>query len=122
MVPMRVDQWLWTARFFKSRTQATNACRSGRVRVNDKVAKAATEVKPGDEVTWRERLRSRRVVVVALLPRRVAAPLAAEAYTDLSPALPTRAEQAATGVREPGTGRPTKQERRQTDAWLGFRR
>jgi ribosome-associated heat shock protein Hsp15 len=119
---MRVDQWLWTARFFKSRSQATAACRAGRVRINDKVAKAASEVKPNDEVTWRERLRPRRVIVLALLPRRVSAPLAADAYRDLSPALPTRAEQAAAGVRDPGTGRPTKQERRQTDAWLGFRR
>lgn len=117
---MRLDSWLWAARFFKSRSQATAACRAGKVRVNDTVAKAAAEVKPGDVITWRDALRPREITVVQLLPRRVSAPLAAEAYRDTSPELPSREEIGSVPIRDRGAGRPEKRDRRQLDDLRGF--
>ncbi|MDR1790906.1 MAG: RNA-binding S4 domain-containing protein [Propionibacteriaceae bacterium] len=117
---MRLDVWLWATRFFKSRSQATAACRAGRIRLNDHVAKAAAEVKPGDVLTWRQDFRERRIIVQQLLPKRVAAPLAATAYRDESEPEPPR--QSRIGVRDPGAGRPTKRDRRQLDDWHGWKR
>ncbi|GAB2461034.1 RNA-binding S4 domain-containing protein [Xylanimonas ulmi] len=119
---MRVDVWLWAVRLFKSRSAAATALRAGRVRVNGVIAKASSAVRPGDRVTWREPLRERVVEVVELLPKRVGAPLAVKAYTDHSPALPTREERFAVGVRDRGAGRPTKRERREIDRLRGDRR
>ncbi|QAY69707.1 RNA-binding S4 domain-containing protein [Xylanimonas protaetiae] len=119
---MRVDVWLWAVRLFKSRSSAAGLLRTGRVRVNGFVVKASAHVKPGDRVTWRETLRERDVEVVELLPKRVGAPLAVKAYVDHSPALPTREERFAVGVRDRGTGRPTKRERREIDRLRGDRR
>jgi ribosome-associated heat shock protein Hsp15 len=71
-------------------------------------------------------MRDRKVQVEQLLPKRVAAPLAALAYQDLSPPLPTKpewtAEMLAVGLRDRGAGRPTKRERRELDDLRGFRR
>jgi len=117
---MRLDSWLWVVRFFKSRSQATAACRAGKIKVNNLVAKAAAEVKPGDVITWRDPLRPREVTVVELLPRRVSAPLAAAAYTDSSPALPSKEEMGSLPLRDRGAGRPEKRDRRQLDQLRGF--
>lgn len=111
---------MWAARFFKSRSLATAACRAGKIRVNDKVAKASAEVKVGDVITWRQDFRERKIAVKELLPKRVSAPLAAEAYRDDSPPAPPR--MARIGVRDRGAGRPTKKERRELDEWHGWKR
>ncbi|MDR1213136.1 MAG: RNA-binding S4 domain-containing protein [Propionibacteriaceae bacterium] len=119
---MRIDSWLWTTRFFKSRSQATQACRAGQVRLNGQVVKAAAEVKPGDRIGWRDQLRPRQVEVVQLLPRRVSPSLAVEAYIDHSPPPPDPAERMAVGLRPRGAGRPEKKDRRDLDRWRGFQR
>jgi ribosome-associated heat shock protein Hsp15 len=116
---MRVDVWLWAVRLFPTRSKAAALLRAGRVRVDGQVAKAATQVKVGDRVVWREPLRSREVEVVALLPKRVGAPLAVQAYVDHSPPVPTRDERAIVGLRDRGSGRPTKRERRDIDRLRG---
>ena len=118
---MRIDVWLWAVRLTKSRSVAAELCRSGRVRINDKVAKPSATVTVGDRVTWRDPLRDRLIEVVELLPKRVGAPIAAKAYLDHSPALPTRVEREAVGLRDRGTGRPTKRERREIDRLRGRR-
>lgn len=118
---MRIDVWLWAVRLTKSRSVAAELCRSGRVRINDKVAKPSASVAVGDRVTWRDPLRDRDIEVVELLPKRVGAPLALKAYVDHSPALPTRVEREAVGLRDRGTGRPTKRERREIDRLRGRR-
>ena len=64
---MRIDVWLWAVRLTKSRSVAAALCRSGRVRINDKVAKASSSVAVGDRVTWRDPLRDRDIEVVELL-------------------------------------------------------
>ena len=117
---MRVDSWLWCVRFFKSRSLATAACRANKVKINDAVAKASSQVKVGDKVTWRDPLRTREVQVLALLPRRVGAPLAVEAYVDFSPPLPSKEEIGAVPQRDRGAGRPEKKDRRDLDQLRGF--
>ena len=115
-----MDAWLWVVRFFPSRSQATAACRAGKVRVNNVVAKASSLVKEGDRVSWRDRLRPREVEVVRLLPRRVGAPEAVTAYVDFSPALPTKEELGTVPQRDRGAGRPEKRDRRDLDHLRGF--
>jgi len=117
---MRVDTWLWTTRFFKSRSLATNECRSGHVRINGNVAKASAEIKPGDRISWRDPARTRDVEVVELLPKRVGAPEAAKAYIDFSPPLPTKEERGTVPQRDRGAGRPEKRDRRDLDRLRGF--
>lgn len=115
----RVDSWLWSVRVFKTRSLATAACRSGHVRVNGERAKAARPVKLGDEVRVRISGFDRVLVVRQTLVRRVAATVAAEAYLDNSPPLPTPEETALLPRRDRGAGRPTKRERREIEKLLG---
>jgi ribosome-associated heat shock protein Hsp15 len=117
----RVDAWLWSVRLFPSRTAASEACRAGHVRVNDTRAKPATPVAVGDRIQVKDARRERIVVVKELLTKRVGAPVAVLAYDDQSP--PPLAKgpylNAPVAVRERGTGRPTKRERRETDYLRG---
>lgn len=117
----RLDLWLWFSRFFKSRTIATRFVQSGRLRVNDQVIKKAHhKLKVGDILTFPKADRIRIAKVVDLGVRRGPAPEAQTLYEDLSPPAPERqdrksAAETAAGVREPGSGRPTKQQRRAID-------
>jgi ribosome-associated heat shock protein Hsp15 len=111
--PVRVDQWLWAVRIYKTRTSATDACRGGHVRVNGAPAKAATRVQVGDRVTTRVNGRERDLEVVQAVPKRLGAAPAAECLVDHSPPPLQRDEGPA--IRERGTGRPTKRDRRQLD-------
>jgi len=111
---------LWSIRLFKSRAEATTACRAGHVRVNERTAKPATTVALGDRIEARVHGRDRIVEVVQLINTRVGAPIAVECYLDHSPPPPKR-DDLATGERQPGAGWPTKRERRQLDRWRGGR-
>lgn len=117
MESVRIDQWLWAVRQTKTRSAATAACRAGHVRVNDEPVKAATKVKVGDVVRYRVQGWDRILEVKQLLLKRVGAPVAREAYTDLTPPRPKVYVPIAT--REPGAGRPTKRERRELDRLFG---
>ncbi len=120
-MPVRVDKWLWAVRAFKTRTKSTDACSTGRVMVNDSVAKPATKVEPGDVVIANRRDRKLVYVVVLPIERRVSASRAAECIEDQSPPPVPRplADSAVFARRDPGTGRPTKRERRETDRLRG---
>lgn len=110
----RVDVWLWAVRLYKSRSAATAACRGGHVRVNRAPAKASTQVKAGDRVeAFVERPRILEVVTV--IDKRVGAAAAAKHLIDHSPPAPLVRRQPRVFVREPGSGRPTKRERRELD-------
>ncbi len=113
MESARVDQWLWAVRIFKTRTEATDACRGGHVTVNDTAAKAATRVRPGDRVAAHVQGRDRVLEVVDPIVKRVGAAEAGTCLLDHSPPAPRRAE--APFLRTRGTGRPTKRDRRQLD-------
>jgi ribosome-associated heat shock protein Hsp15 len=114
----RVDVWLWAVRLYKSRSAATAACRGGHVRVNRAAAKASTPVKVGDRVeAFVER--KRVLEVVTIINKRVGAAVAATCLTDHSPPVPVVKRLPRVAVREPGSGRPTKRERRELDRFRG---
>lgn len=117
---LRIDKWLWFARFFKSRSLAAKLCAAGKVRINRiVVTKAHRSVRPGDVLTFPQARDIRVVKVLALGARRGPAPEARALYEDLVPIECKRASDdtmpANAGEREPGAGRPTKKERRALD-------
>lgn len=111
----RVDRWLWAVRLCKDRSGATAACRGGHVRVNGAPAKAATPVRVGDRVEAVLGDRHRVVEVVQVIDKRVGAPAAAQCLIDHSPPLPPRERTQPAFPRDPGSGRPTKRDRRRLD-------
>jgi ribosome-associated heat shock protein Hsp15 len=113
----RVDSWIWSVRLASTRSVASAACRAGHVRVNEVRVKPAHPVQAGDEVRLRFAGRERVVVVQRVISKRVGAPVAAKCYVDNSPPVPPREEVVA--VRDRGTGRPTKRERRSIEKLLG---
>jgi len=115
----RVDRWLWAVRLYKTRSNATDACRGGHVRVNGTPAKPATPVRVGDRVSARVHGDERILEVVQLIDKRVAAPVAATCLVDHSPPPAPREFVAPAFVRDPAAGRPTKKERRQLDRFRG---
>ncbi|MFI6940868.1 RNA-binding S4 domain-containing protein [Streptomyces sp. NPDC050418] len=116
---VRVDAWIWSVRLLKTRSAATAACRAGHVRVNGERAKPAQPVKAGDEVRLRVEHHERIVLVKKIIRKRVGAPVAVECYQDNSPPPPPRDAIAPAGVRDRGTGRPTKRDRREMDRLRG---
>lgn len=112
---VRVDKWLWAVRVLKTRTAAGDACSNGRVSVNGEVAKPATKVKVGDTVTTRRRDRTMVYVVEKLIEKRVSAQLAEQCYQDLSPPVERPSSTTVAELRDRGSGRPTKRDRRRTD-------
>ena len=117
----RIDRWLWTVRLVKTRSLGAQACRAGHVQVNGVRVKPAAPVRVGDTVRARLGGRERIVEVVGLPASRVGAELAAGCLIDRSPPAPPRDREAAAGFRRPGTGRPTKRDRRQLDQARGRR-
>jgi len=117
---LRLDKWLWYARFFKSRSLATKLCQSGGLRLGGSlVHKAHAQVRVGDVLTFPQGQHIRVVKVVALGVRRGPAQEARELYEDLKPPdagnrLP-REREGDSGDRPRGSGRPTKKERRALD-------
>ena len=117
---VRLDKWLWAARFYKSRSLAHAACDGGKVDVNGQAAKPSRTVRSGDRIhlslgEWR-----REIVVIALTERRGPAVAARALYEDHSPPPPPRALRPLPAVvRERGLGRPTKRERRLQDRLRG---
>lgn len=111
----RIDRWLWAVRLCSTRTEATDACRAGHVRVDGKPAKPATPVAAGRRVEARLHGRPRIVEVVRVIDKRVGAPIAVECYVDHSPPPPPRDRVGPAGVRDRGAGRPTKRDRRQLE-------
>lgn len=116
MESTRVDRWLWAVRLTKTRSDAAAACRGGHVRVNDRPAKAATTVVPGDQVRARVASGTRTVEVVRAIEKRVGAADAATCFIDHTPKPPPEAAMALpVAQRERGAGRPTKRDRRVLD-------
>ncbi|MDA0998293.1 MAG: RNA-binding S4 domain-containing protein [Proteobacteria bacterium] len=121
---IRIDKWLWYARFFKTRSLAQAFVQSGKVRRNEiRIGKPSDTVKPGDVLTFVRGDDVRIVEVVQPGARRGPAPEAATLYKDLTPPRPKKAldpdAPAPTGKRDPGAGRPTKRERRAIDRLSG---
>ncbi len=110
---LRLDKWLWHARFFKTRSLAARIVAGGHVRVNaTRVAKPAFAVAPDDVLTFSKEGTVRVVRIVALGARRGPAPEARALYKDLSPPAPEPQPAAPGSDRQ---GRPTKRDRRKLD-------
>lgn len=113
---IRLDKWLWHARFFKTRSLATKLVASGKCRVNAQiVAKAAFAVGPGDVLTFPQGHDVRVIKVVAAGVRRGPAPEAQGLYEDLDPPQPREKKVVPATPRYEGKGRPTKRDRRKLD-------
>ncbi len=118
---MRLDKWLWAARFYKTRSLASEEIGKGRVQVNGAVAKASREVKPGDELVLRHQSLPRTVRVLGLSAQRGPAVQAQMLYEETAESLALAqqfreqrrlAPEPALGITE---GRPTKRQRRDLD-------
>jgi ribosome-associated heat shock protein Hsp15 len=121
MEKLRIDKWLWAARFYKTRTLASDEIGKGRVELNGQQVKPAHEVKVGDSVVLRREAITRTVVVKGVSATRGPAPVAQQLYEETPESIKAR-EQAAQSRRdapEPalsiGHGRPTKRSRRELD-------
>jgi ribosome-associated heat shock protein Hsp15 len=118
---LRLDKWLWYARFFKTRALASKAISNGRFRLDgDLMSKPHRQAKSGQVLTFSQGTRIRVVRIKALGARRGAANEAALLYDDLAPVMPATENNKLVAVpafeeRQVGGGRPTKRQRRETD-------
>lgn len=120
---MRIDKWLWAARFFKTRSLAADDIAKGRVSVNGQVAKASRELRPGDQLAWRHDGGTRTFTVEGLSMQRGPAEVARALYAETPESIAARTQRAlerrvnadpATSIEQ---GRPTKRDRRELADW-----
>jgi ribosome-associated heat shock protein Hsp15 len=121
MHEVRIDKWLWAARFFKARSAATAAAAGGRVRVNGERAKPSKPVRAGDTVEVTIGTVRRTVNVLEVAERRGSASVAATLYAETPESRSAREQQAAEQRLDRPLGadlgaRPTKQARRRLEA------
>ena len=125
MTSVRLDKWLWAARFFKTRSQAKTAIDGGHVRLNGKRAKAAKEVKCGDTLDIRRGPDDFTVHVEAVAERRGNAAAAAVLYRETQASMAKREREAAlrrAAGWQASYGRPSKRDRRRMDRLKAGRR
>ena len=119
----RIDKWLWAAHIFKTRTIAADACKNGRVAVNDVNVKPSRMVKVGDTISVRKPPVTYSFRILKTIEQRVGAKLVPEIYENIT--TPDQYEllemNRISGFvnRQRGTGRPTKKDRRAMDAFVG---
>lgn len=121
---VRLDKWLWAARFFKTRSLAAEEVHKGRVSVNGAVAKAAREVRIGDTIALRQGNIPKTVQVLGLSHMRGPAPIAQQLYAETPESQQQRqqlaeqrrlAPEPAAAIAQQRQGRPTKRQRRELD-------
>jgi len=118
---VRIDKWLWAVRVYKTRSQAAEACKKGKVYVNGDQAKPSKIVKTDDVIEVKKPPVLYRYKVKELLDKRMSAKLVGEFVDDITPEQEVikidmmRLE--LNGYRGRGTGRPTKKERRLLEDW-----
>lgn len=113
---------MWTVRVFKTRSVATEACRTGRVSINGNEAKAARDVAVGDSISIRLNVFTRTVAVLGFPKARVGAKLVELYMVDNTPDEEVKklemSRERLVFQRPRGAGRPTKKERRELDEWM----
>ena len=118
----RLDKFLWSIRVFKIRSEAADACKSGRVKVNGTEAKSSREIKSGDEVTVRKGIVTYSFSVKTPVDKRQPARLVEEFVQNTTPQSELDKllvpKETMHMVRDRGTGRPTKKERREMDGLM----
>lgn len=120
---MRIDKFLWAIRLFKTRSEASEACRLGRVRISGDIVKASKEVKIGDEISLARQGVTLTYKIKEILKNRVGAALVPQYVDDIT----SDEEKKKLALlrapsferRDPRTGRPTKRERREIDRFKG---
>lgn len=120
--PVRVDKWLWAARFVKTRSAAQKAIEGGKVRLNGDRTKPARDIRAGDTLSIHIGAYEWHITVLQLSEQRGPAPVARLLYEESAESRATREAEAARRrlTIEPATtrkGRPTKRERRELDQW-----
>ncbi len=119
----RIDKWLWASRIFKTRTIAADACKNGRVMVNDVLVKPSRMVKVGDVISVHKPPVTYSFRILKTIEQRVGAKLLPDIYENIT--TPDQYEllemNRISGFvdRARGTGRPTKKDRRAMDAFVG---
>lgn len=117
----RIDKWLWAVRLFKTRTEAANACKGGKVKMSNEPVKPSRELKVNEILTIQQGILKRTVKVKALLEKRVGAKLVTDYLEDLTPEEEyekLRAQKEMQTVSYEGKGRPTKKDRRNIDRFF----
>ena len=116
---IRIDKWLWAVRIYKTRTIATAACTSGKVKVSNKSVKPSYLIKINEIITIQKGLIKHTYRAVGIIGKRVSAKIANENIEDLTSEDELFKHKAATtqsiGHRDKGMGRPTKKDRRQIE-------
>jgi ribosome-associated heat shock protein Hsp15 len=112
----RIDLWLKLVCLFKHRSDATEACKGGLVKINGNRIKPSASVKPGDTVEMTGD-HYRKVVVLDLPRGNVAKEVARTLYRDETPVEPKKEVDLSIAERDRGTGRPTKRDRREIEKW-----
>ena len=119
----RIDKWLWSSRIFKTRTIAADACKNGRIMVNNVLVKPSRMIKVGDTISVRKPPVTYTFRVLKTIEQRVGAKLLPEIYENITTAdqyeLLEMNRISGFVDRQRGTGRPTKKDRRQMDAFVG---
>ncbi len=121
---VRIDKWLWAVRLFKTRSQAAEACKKGKITVNNQTAKPSREVVAGDTVFIRQQPINRTYKVLEIAGKRMGAKLTVDFVKEITPQeeldiLETQKHMRWI-TREKGTGRPTKKERRDMDDFFNL--
>ena len=116
---IRVDKWLWAVRIFKTRSQATEACRKGHVSIGDLPVKPSRGVHIGEIIKVRKPPVTRSFKVIALAEKRMSAKITVDYLEDVTPPEELEIQEMQKNmrwiIRDKGTGRPTKKERRELD-------
>ena len=120
---LRLDKYLWAIRIFKTRSLASAACDSGKVKLNGASVKAAKNVSIGDEYEIKTEARKWIIKVTGILQNRMAYAEAINYYLDITPKeeldrVQTQSSSFHTGKRQSKIGRPTKKQRRELDDFL----
>lgn len=113
---IRIDKWLWAVRVFKTRTQAAEACKGGRVKIEGQEVKASREIKVDEIIEVQLGIVSKKLRVLQVVKNRVAAKLVPDLAEDLTPAEEYEKQDMLRQLnyekRDRGAGRPTKKDRR----------
>lgn len=120
LTEVRLDKWLWAARFFKTRSIATGACNAGHVKVDGNSGKPSKAIRVGVRLEVVTPGGLKVVEVAALSDKRGPAPVARELYVDHSPPPPPKAEGVDLPLRERGAGRPSKRDLRAIRKLRGY--
>jgi ribosome-associated heat shock protein Hsp15 len=119
----RIDKWLWAVRIFKTRSQATQACRAGKVKIDGHAVKPSREAQTGMIIHVQWGPIQKTLQVIELLNNRIGAKLVSNYMEDLTPEEEYKKLEiirSRDGLRPHGKGRPTKKDRRELDEWFGW--